>query len=87
MMIIMIWQVPEDGLPNLIKALVGKEISVQISLNKENVTEDSTLFEVDDLYDFAMTKPALTESASISDIPTINLTTDVSLLVCYIWIT
>ncbi|XP_074323412.1 replication protein A 70 kDa DNA-binding subunit D-like [Apium graveolens] len=42
---------PEEVLPQVLKDLVGKEVTVIIQLNKANVTEDSTIFDANDIFD------------------------------------
>ncbi|XP_074326835.1 uncharacterized protein LOC141664778 [Apium graveolens] len=63
---------PEEGLPQVVKDLVGKEVTVIIQLNKANVTEDSTIFDANDIFDTTTQSPSPSESAHISESSSIN---------------
>ncbi|XP_074336450.1 replication protein A 70 kDa DNA-binding subunit B-like [Apium graveolens] len=63
---------PEEGLPQVLKDLVGKEVTVIIQLNKANVTDDSTIFDANDIFDTTMRSPSPSESAHISESSSIN---------------
>ncbi|XP_074347170.1 replication protein A 70 kDa DNA-binding subunit C-like [Apium graveolens] len=63
---------PEEGLPKVLKDLVGKEVTVIIQLNKANITEDSTIFDANDIFDTTMWSPSPSESAHISESSSIN---------------
>ncbi|XP_074337217.1 uncharacterized protein LOC141674407 [Apium graveolens] len=63
---------PKEGLPQVLKDLVGKEVTVIIRLKKANVTEDSTIFDANDIFDTTMWSPSPSESAHISESSSIN---------------
>ncbi|XP_074327158.1 uncharacterized protein LOC141665075 [Apium graveolens] len=63
---------PEEGLPRVLKDLVGKEVTVIIQLNKANVTEDSTIFDANNIFDTTIRSPSPSESAHISESSSIN---------------
>ncbi|XP_074346581.1 replication protein A 70 kDa DNA-binding subunit C-like [Apium graveolens] len=63
---------PEEGLPHVLKDLVGNEVTIIIQLNKANVTEDSTIFDANDIFDTTMRSPSPSESAYISESSSIN---------------
>ncbi|XP_074369765.1 replication protein A 70 kDa DNA-binding subunit C-like [Apium graveolens] len=49
---------PEEVLHQVLKDLVGKEVTVIIQLNKANVTEDSTIFDANDIFDTTTQSPS-----------------------------
>ncbi|XP_074327398.1 replication protein A 70 kDa DNA-binding subunit C-like [Apium graveolens] len=63
---------PEEGLPQVLKDLVEKEVTVIIQFNKANVTEDSTIFDANDIFDTTTQSPSPSESAHISESSSIN---------------
>ncbi|XP_074323706.1 uncharacterized protein LOC141660616 [Apium graveolens] len=63
---------PEEVLPQVLKDLVGKEVTVIIQLNKANITEDSTIFDANDIFDTTTQSPSPSESAHISESSSIN---------------
>ncbi|XP_074347027.1 replication protein A 70 kDa DNA-binding subunit C-like [Apium graveolens] len=63
---------PEEGLPQVIKDLVGKEVTIIIQLNKANVIEDSTIFDANDIFDMTIRSPSPSESVHISESSSIN---------------
>ncbi|XP_074352256.1 replication protein A 70 kDa DNA-binding subunit C-like [Apium graveolens] len=63
---------PEEVLHQVLKDLVGKEVTVIIQLNKANVTEDSTIFDANDIFDTTTQSPSPSESAHISESSSIN---------------
>ncbi|XP_074336933.1 uncharacterized protein LOC141674108 [Apium graveolens] len=63
---------PEKGLPQVLKYLVGNEVTVIIQLNKENVTEDSTIFDANDIFDTTTQSPSPSKSAHILESSFIN---------------
>ncbi|XP_074362457.1 replication protein A 70 kDa DNA-binding subunit D-like [Apium graveolens] len=63
---------PEEVLPQVLKDLVGKEVTVIIQLNKANVTEDITIFDANDIFDTTTQSPSPSESAHISESSSIN---------------
>ncbi|XP_074341971.1 uncharacterized protein LOC141679369 [Apium graveolens] len=63
---------PEEVLPRVLKDLVGKEVIVIIQLNKANVTEDSTIFDANDIFDTTTQSPSPSKSAHISESSSIN---------------
>ncbi|KAK1392515.1 hypothetical protein POM88_011571 [Heracleum sosnowskyi] len=67
-------KVPEEGIPKRLQTLVGKEISVQLKLNKSNVTQDSTFFQAEDIYDTTLSTPSTSENPCISDASSVDLT-------------
>lgn len=75
----MMSQVPEEGIPKRLQTLVGKEISVQLKLNKSNVTQDNTFFQAEDIYDTTLPTPSTSENPCISDASSVDLTDNVSL--------
>ncbi|KAL8154991.1 hypothetical protein AgCh_000381 [Apium graveolens] len=69
---------PSKSFPKVLKSLVGRPISVELSLTKSNVVEDNNLFYAKDIYEPIMQTPTPSDSPILFEGYSNNINTEYS---------